>query len=100
MLPLLTPPGPLTVLIGGLQDPQVSRPCDPPGGVLHVIALPVDGPVLVGETEGGLDVRTHVGQHGLLDRNSFHRAANLTGTQGKPGQGRNTVVGCLFERSI
>ena len=83
----------LTILICWLQYSEVSSSSYPPGWVLHIIALSVDGPVLVGETEGGLDIRTHVGQHRLLDRNSFHRAANLTRSQGKPATGRNTVVG-------
>ena len=83
---------PLTVLICRLQDPEVSGPGDAPGGVLHIVALSVDGPVLVGETEGGLDIRTHVGQHRLLDRNSLHLTAYLRGSQGKPRTGRKTGV--------
>ena len=74
----------LTILIGGLQNPQVGRPRDPPGRVLHVVALPVDGPVLVGEAEGGLDVGAHVGEHGLLDRDPLHLTPDLGGVQSKP----------------
>ena len=82
----------LTILVGRLKHPEVSCPGDAPGGVLHIVALSVDGPVLVGETEGGLDIRTHVGQHRLLDRNFLHLAANLRGSQGKPTAGRQTGV--------
>ena len=67
----------LTVLVGGLEDPEVGCPCDAPGGVLHVVALPVDGAVLVREAEGQLDVGAHLGQHRLLDRDTLHLAPNL-----------------------
>ena len=50
----------LTILVGRLQYPEVSCPGDTPGRVLNIVALPVDGPVLVGEAEGRLDVGTHV----------------------------------------
>ena len=50
----------LTILIGRLQYPEVSSPSNAPGRVLDIVALPIDGPVLVGEAEGGLDVGTHV----------------------------------------
>ena len=67
----------LTVLVGGLEDPEVGCPCDAPGGVLHIVALPVDGAVLVRKAEGGLDVGAHLGQHRLLDRDTLHLAPNL-----------------------
>ena len=67
----------LTVLVGGLEDPEVGCAGDAPGGVLHVVALPVDGAVLVRKAEGGLDVGAHLGQHRLLDRDTLHLAPNL-----------------------
>lgn len=69
--------GCLTVLVGGLEDPEVGGPGDAPGGVLHVVALAVDGAVLVREAEGGLDVGAHLGQHRLLDRDTLHLAPHL-----------------------
>ena len=74
----------LTILVGRLQHPEVSGPGDAPGGVLHIVALPVDGPVLVGEAEGGLDVRAHVRQHRLLDRDPLHFTPDLGGVESKP----------------
>ena len=76
----------LTILIGRLQYPEVGGPGDPPGRVLHVVALAVDGPVLVGEAEGGLDVGAHVRQHRLLDGDTLHFTPNLGGVEGKPGE--------------
>ena len=74
----------LTILVGRLQYPEVSCPGDAPGRVLDIVALPIDGPVLVGEAEGGLDVGTHVGQHRLLDRDPLHFTPNLRGVESKP----------------
>ena len=75
----------LTILIGWLQNPQVGRPRDPPGRVLHVVALPVDRAVLVREAEGGLNVGAHVREHRVLDRDSLHLSTDLARVQGKPG---------------
>ena len=77
--------GCLTVLVGGLEDPEVGGPGDAPGGVLHVVALAVDGAVLVREAEGGLNVRAHVREHRVLDRDSLHLSTDLARVQGKPG---------------
>ena len=73
----------LTILIGWLQYPEVGGPRDAPGRVLHVVALPVDGPVLVGEAEGGLDVGAHVRQHRLLDGDPLHFTPDLRGVESK-----------------
>ena len=74
-----------TVLVRRLQYPQVSGPCDPPGWVLHVVALPVDCAVLVREAEGGLNVGAHVREHRVLDWDSLHLSTDLARVQGKPG---------------
>lgn len=71
-------------MVGWLQYPEVGRPGNAPGWVLHVVALAVDGPVFVGEAEGGLDVGTHIRQHRLLDRDPLHFTPNLGGVEGKP----------------
>lgn len=75
----------LTVLVGGLEDPEVGCPCDAPGGVLHVVALPVDRAVLVREAEGGLNVGAHVREHRVLDRDPLHLSTDLARVQRKPG---------------
>ena len=61
-----------------LRWPIIVQPVVAPPLVMPaIVALAVDRPVLVREAEGRLDIRTHVGQHCLLDRNSLHLAADL-----------------------
>ena len=74
-----------TVLVRRLQYPEVGGPCDPPGWVLHVVALPVDRAVLVREAEGGLNVGAHVREHRVLDWDSLHLSTDLARVQRKPG---------------
>ena len=85
-----------TVLVGRLEDSQVGGPRDPPGRILHVVALPVDRPVLVGEAEGRLDVRAHVREHCVFDRNSLHLSANLARVQRKPGKSQDMISFPIF----
>ena len=72
---------PPTVLVSRLEDAQIGGACDPPRGILHVVALAVDRPVLVREAEGRLDVRAHVGEHGVLDGNTLHLPTHLAWVQ-------------------
>ena len=76
-------------MVGWLQYSQVSRSGDAPGGILHVVALAVNGPIFVREAEGGLYVRAHVGEERLLDGDPLHLAAHLGGAEGKPRTGRD-----------
>ena len=66
-----------TVLVGRLEYSEVGRPGDAPGRVLHVVALPIDGAVLVREAEGRLDIWAHLRQHRVLDWDPFHLGSNL-----------------------
>ena len=72
---------PPTVLVSRLEDAEIGGACDPPRWILHVVALSVDRPVLVREAEGRLDVRAHVGEHGVLDGNTLHLPSHLAGVQ-------------------
>ena len=77
---------PPTVLVGRLEYSEVGGPGDAPGRVLHVVALPIDGAVLVREAEGRLDVGAHVGEHGVLDGNTLHLPTHLAWVQREPGK--------------
>ena len=77
---------PPTVLVSRLEDAKISRACDPPSWILHVVAFSVDRPVLVWETEGRLDVRAHVREHCVFDGDSLHLPAHLTWVQREPSK--------------
>jgi hypothetical protein len=70
-----------SVFVLRFHDSEVRGPGHAPHWVLDVVALAVRRPVLLGETEGGFDVRTHLRKHRVLDGNALDSRGNFASSK-------------------